>query len=87
MYKKAGKFIGDSGVIGGITLSGNNLTTTGKLYCPNVFSGTGDLPSVNLSWYVPHVHSTGKGYFKLLAEPHTLMDMSSFNDSQTINKL
>ena len=34
-----------------------------------------------------HVHSTGKGYFAFGGAMNTLMDMSSANDSATINKL
>ena len=57
-HVQAGKFIGDSGVIGGITFYGSGtLITTGRLYYANVFSTEGDLPSASTyHGMFAHVH-------------------------------
>ena len=88
-HVQAGKFIGDSGVIGGITFYGSGtLITTGRLYYANVFSTEGDLPSASTyHGMFAHVHATGKGYFAHAGAWHKLMDMSSANDSATITNL
>ena len=49
---------------GNLSLHGNNLYTTGKLYYANMFSSESDLPSAS-SYHgmFAHVHDTGAGYF------------------------
>ena len=73
----------DSATLGGISLSGNDLTTTGKLYYANVFSNIGDLP--NASTYhgmFAHVHSTGAAYFAHAGEWHKLVDSDTQTEQQ-----
>ncbi len=65
----------DSGKIGGIDLTGNNLTTTGKLFFANVFNNEADLPSASTyHGMFAHVHATGRGYFAHAGAWHKLID-------------
>ena len=78
----------DSATIGGIHLTSNDITTTGKIYYANVFSTEGDLPSASTyHGMFAHVHATGKGYFAHGGAWHQLLDKSSANDSATITNL
>ena len=65
----------DSAKIGGIDLTGNNLTTTGKLFYANVFNNEVDLPSASTyHGMFAHVHATGRGYFAHAGAWHKLID-------------
>ena len=65
----------DSAKIGGIDLTGNNLTTTGKLFYANVFNNEIDLPSASTyHGMFAHVHATGRGYFAHAGAWHKLID-------------
>lgn len=65
----------DSAKIGGIDLTGNNLTTTGKLFYANVFNNEVDLPSATTyHGMFAHVHATGRGYFAHAGAWHKLID-------------
>jgi|MDTC01.1.fsa_nt_gb hypothetical protein len=78
----------DSATIGGIHLTTNDITTTGKLYYSNVFSALSDLPDASTyHGMFAHVHATGKGYFAHGGAWHQLLDKSSANDSATITNL
>ena len=73
----------DSAKIGGIDLTGNNLTTTGKLFYANVFSNEVDLPSATTyHGMFAHVHGTGRGYFAHGGAWHRLVDSSSTGEQQ-----
>ena len=73
----------DSAKIGGIDLTGNNLTTTGKLFYANVFSNEVDLPSASTyHGMFAHVHATGRGYFAHGGAWHRLVDSDTTGEQQ-----
>ena len=77
----------DSATLGGINLSGNDLTTTGKLYYANVFSNEVDLPSASTyHGMFAHVHATGRAYFAHNGAWHKLID-SDTTDTQQVYSL
>ena len=77
---RADGFTVDSATIGGINLSGNDLTTTGKLYFANVFSNVGDLPDASTyHGMFAHVHATGSAYFAHAGNWVKLLDSDGFN--------
>jgi phage baseplate assembly protein gpV len=76
---RANGFTVDSATIGGINLSGNDLTTTGKLYFSNVFSNIGDLPSASTyHGMFAHVHGTGSAYFAHAGNWVKLLDSDGY---------
>ena len=69
----------DSATLGGINLSGNDLTTTGKLYFSNVFSNVGDLPDASTyHGMFAHVHGTGSAYFAHAGNWVKLLDSDGY---------
>ena len=87
----------DSARIGSIGIGGTDITTSGKIYYANVFSGLGDLPDASSHHGMfAHVHATGGGYFAHAGAWHRLIDSSTtaiqrvralLSDSATINNL
>jgi hypothetical protein len=77
----------DSATLGGINLSGNDLTTTGKLYYANIFDNEVDLPAASTyHGMFAHVHATGRAYFAHAGTWHKLID-SDTTDTQQVYSL
>lgn len=77
---------GDSATLGGVNLSGNNLTTTGKLYYANVWNSEGELPNAGTyHGMFAHVHGTGRGLFAHGGSWHNLIDSDTTSLQQVYN--
>ena len=77
---------GDSATLGGVNLSGNNLTTTGKLYYANVWNSVGELPNAGTyHGMFAHVHGTGRGLFAHGGSWHNLIDSDTTSLQQVYN--
>jgi hypothetical protein len=76
----------DSATLGGINLSGNDLTTTGKLYYANIFGNEIDLPEASdYHGMFAHVHATGRAYFAHAGRWPKLIDSDTTSTQQVYN--